>query len=275
MNFVIFNAIDADRLKSAEANVKGDLNSFDAAGADAIENRLGEVETGGGRGDGAARLGVDGLITLAIGGGIGASDVGRKRDVADAIEDVVEVGDRVGGVPDWMKTDVAFTEGSAGDDFGLQLVLFAEEQVLADIDFAAGTNQALPIVGLGGKLAGKQDLDASVKIAAGGGVAAADGLRAETSAAPVEAGGKDAGVIENDNIVGAEEIGQIAKMAVMELAGIAMQVQHAGTVASGGRFLGDELFGKMEVEIGNQHGLRLQEVQRARAQQGQEFQRRA
>jgi hypothetical protein len=34
-------------------------------------------------------------------------------------------------------------------------------------------------------------------------------------------------------------------------------VQHAGGIANCGGFLGDEFIGKMEVEVGNQHGVRL------------------
>lgn len=91
MNFVVLDAIGADGLKGAEADVEGDFDGFDAAGADAIENRLGEVETGGRRGDGAARVGVDGLVTIAVGEGIGTRDVRRKWHVSNAIESVVEL----------------------------------------------------------------------------------------------------------------------------------------------------------------------------------------
>lgn len=164
-----------------------------------------------------------------------------------------------------MKADVALAEGSAGDDFGLEIVVLAEEELLAEIDFAAGANQALPIVWLGGKLAREQDLDAPVKKIAGGEIAAANGLGAKAGAASVKTSGKDAGVVENYNIVGAEQIGKVAKIAVVIFAGGALQVQHAGAVAGGERLLGDEFLGKMEVEIGNLHGFRLQEVRRGMA----------
>ena len=35
--------------------------------------------------------------------------------------------------------------------------------------------------------------------------------------------------------------------------GGALQVQHAGVVAGGQGLLGDEFFGKMEVEVGDEH----------------------
>ena len=37
----------------------------------------------------------------------------------------------------------------------------------------------------------------------------------------------------------------------------ALQVQHAGTITGGEGLLGDEFVGKVEVEIGNPHGVRL------------------
>ena len=66
--------------------------------------------------------------------------------MADAVEHVV----KIGGLKsiDRAKADLALAEFSAGDDFGWQFVILAEEQALADADFAAGTNQAFPVVGL-------------------------------------------------------------------------------------------------------------------------------
>ena len=36
-----------------------------------------------------------------------------------------------------------------------------------------------------------------------------------------------------------------------------LQVQHTGSIAGGEGILSDEFVGKMEVEVGNQHGFRL------------------
>jgi hypothetical protein len=36
-----------------------------------------------------------------------------------------------------------------------------------------------------------------------------------------------------------------------------LQVEHAGAVADGERLLGDEVVGKVKMEIGKQHGVRL------------------
>lgn len=109
-------------------------------------------------------------------------------------------------------------------------------------------------------MARQQDLDAAVKKITGCGIALADRLGAKSGAAAVQPGGKDAGVVENHNIAGAQEIGKVAEVAVLIVAALALQVQHAGTVAGGERPLGDEFGRKVEIEIGDQHGLRLQEM---------------
>jgi hypothetical protein len=62
--------------------------------------------------------------------------------------------------------------------------------VFADSDLAAGPNQAFPIVGVGGQLAGQQNLDATVEKIAG------------ALAASMEPSGKNAGVVEDHYVAG-------------------------------------------------------------------------
>jgi hypothetical protein len=112
MNFMVFDALDANGLKGSQADVEGDFGGFNTTEADAIENFRGEMKSGGGRGDGTALLRVDGLIAIAVAGGIETRDVGRERDVADAIEDGIEIFDR-------LKADMALAETGAGKDFRL------------------------------------------------------------------------------------------------------------------------------------------------------------
>jgi hypothetical protein len=256
MDFVIFDTLDTDRLKGSEADVQSDIDGFDAALADAVENFSCEVKAGGGGGDRSAVLGVDGLIALAIVGGIRARDVGRKRDVADAVEGGKEV---VGLIPPTagLKADATLAEFGARENLGLQFVVFAEKQAFADPDLAAGTNQALPIVGICGELAGEQNFDAAVEKIAGRGILRAERLSAGALAAAIQASGKDASVIEDEQIAGLKQAGEVPKLAIGILAAGSLEVEHAGGIANGGGFLGDEFLGKMEVEVGNLHGVRL------------------
>jgi hypothetical protein len=139
----------------------------------------------------------------------------------------------------------------------LQFVFLAKEQALADADFAAGANQAFPIVGIGGELVGEENLDAPLKEIAGCAIVRAGGLSADAFAAAIEPGGEDAGIVEDDEVTGAQQSREVAELAIGTVAASALQVQEAGTVASSERVLGDEIVGKVEVEIRNQHDVRL------------------
>ena len=190
--------------------------------------------------------------------------------MADAIEGVEEGGVSA-GAGNGMKAKVPHPECSAADDVSLQLVAVAEKQALAYADFAAGTNQALPLGGLSGELASEQDLDAPVKKATRCRIAAAEGLGANSGAASVEAGGKNAGIVENHNIVGSQQAGKVAESAIGELAAAALEVQHTGAVAGRGWLLGDEFVGEPKIEIGNEHDFRVQEAEGAENRRGVGF----
>ncbi len=147
VNPVIFYAGDADWLKGSEADVEGDFGGFDSAQADAMQYLRSEVKSGGGRGDGTARLGVNGLVALAIGGGVRSRNVRRQGNVTDAIESCEKIRDR-------MKTDVALPEFGPRQNFGLQFVLLTKIEAFADADFASGAYKALPFVGVARQFAG-------------------------------------------------------------------------------------------------------------------------
>jgi hypothetical protein len=195
MDLVIFDALDVDRLKRSQADVQGDIGGLDTALADPVEDFWCEMQASRGSRDRSTLLGVDGLIALAIVGGIRARNVRRERDVADAVEDWEEI---LNG----LKANAALAEFSAGEDFGLQFILPAEKQAFADADLAAGPNQAFPIVWVGGKLAREQYLDASVEEIAVGRILRADGMSAGAFAATVEPRWKNARVVEDHDVAG-------------------------------------------------------------------------
>ena len=117
--------------------------------------------------------------------------------MAYAIEGGEEICDR-------READAAFAEFRASQNFRLQFVTVAEKEVLADADLASGTNQAFPVVGLGGQLAGQQHFDAAVKKIGGAGMVRTDRLSASACAAAIKPCRKDAGVVEHDAIPGAQ-----------------------------------------------------------------------
>jgi hypothetical protein len=133
----------ADGLEGSEADVKGDGFDLHALLPELIEDRGREVKPGGGGRGGTGVLGEDGLVAglifRRVGDGFGAVDVGRERHVADAIQDLVEVGR-------WREAEGAFAELACGEDFGFEHGravgdgFIAEEETFAGLDLAARTD---------------------------------------------------------------------------------------------------------------------------------------
>jgi hypothetical protein len=104
--------------------VQCDLGYFDAASADLLQYLGREVQTGGGRGDRSGHpwwlLRVDGLVAVPVPCLIAAIDIGRERDMPDALNLSEEIGD-------WGESDAALSKGAAGYDFRfhLRLVFFS------------------------------------------------------------------------------------------------------------------------------------------------------
>jgi len=79
------------------------------------------------------------------------------------------------------------------------------------------------------------------------GVVDAGRLGVAADAAAKEAGGEDAGVVEDDEFIAAQQVGKFAELAVLPRAGPFVEEQHAGSVARAQRMLRDA-FGR-QVEI--------------------------
>src|SRR5262249_26039246 len=86
-----------------------------------------------------------------------------------------------------------------------------------------------------------------------------------------EARGKDAAVVDDQQVAGWKQRREVVKETVLVSAGIAMEVQHARTSAHRQRFLRNEFFRKMEVEVGDPHRFRLEHSARARSAQAGYF----
>ncbi len=247
---MLFDSLGSDGLKSAETDVQGDLDCLDAASANARQDFRSEMQAGGWSGDGSAFVRIDGLIALAVGGGIFPRDVGREGDMSDALEDGEEIFRR-------NESDVTFPEGSAGDYLGLQFILRAKEEMLSNSDFAAGADETLPFIWLRCDLAGEENLDASAEEFAGGWILRAEGLRVDPLAATVKPSRKDAGVVEDQEVGWAQKIRESTESQVLKSSICNRKTQKAGcgTIRKGN--LGDQFRGKIVVKIGDEHALRL------------------
>jgi hypothetical protein len=68
-----------------------------------------------------------------------------------------------------------------------------------------------------------------------------------------EAGGKHTCVVKYNEVVRSEQVWKIAELGVAQVSRAAIQMQKAGRCPVGEWFLGDEVFRKCKIEIGNQH----------------------
>lgn len=151
MDTVLFDLFDVDRLKRAQADVQGDLGRFDAAGAYFVQDLRSEVQSRRGGRDRAALAGVHRLITLPVVGTVGASEVGRQGDVAQALQRGEEIRRR-------GEAQAPFAVVSACHDLGQEFAL-PEFEVFAHVDFASGTDQGFPFGRILAELPGQQYLD--------------------------------------------------------------------------------------------------------------------
>ncbi len=90
----VLDPLDAQRSEGAEANVQRDAGDVDARDGKAVQHLRGEVEAGGGRCDGAALAGEDGLVALLVFGGVRPVDIRRQGHMTDALDGGPEVGHR-------------------------------------------------------------------------------------------------------------------------------------------------------------------------------------
>jgi hypothetical protein len=183
---------------------------------EARENFRGKVKAGSRSSDRSSFASIDGLVAVAVGGGIIASNVGRQWDVADLFNKREEIGEVLPGFagPDRRgrlsphkcrgEANVAFAELSAGGHLSLEFVIIAKEEMLTDSDLSAWTDEALPVVWILLQLSRQQDFHAAAKEIARRRVLRTEGLRLKACAAAIEAGGKHARVVKDDQIVGPE-----------------------------------------------------------------------
>lgn len=154
-----------------------------------------------------------------------------------------------------LESDAAFAEVSASYYFGLQFVGWPEEEMFTHSDLAAGTDEALPFIGILSNLAGKQDFDTGTEKITRCRVAGAQRLGFKPGPAPVESRGKHARVVEDDQVVGPEQFREIAEIAISAASLEALDKQEAGGCAIGQRLLRNQCLGEVIVKVGDEHAI--------------------
>ena len=128
---------------------------------------------------------------------------------------------------------LAFAEGAPLGDLRLEFFTRAEKNVLADADLAAGPDQALPLVWILTQLPSQQNFDAPLEEIARRGVVGTDRLGLRATPPAVEPGGKYAGVVEHEKVVGPQKAGKVAEDEVLGSSGLPIQVEHPRSAAVG------------------------------------------
>lgn len=226
---VILDGVAFHGTEGAGADVEGEFDDAAAAGADLVEHFRGKVESGGGGGDGAGMFGVDGLIAFGVVlGEVVAVNVGGEGWFADVLKGV-ENGVGSGGA------DAVQSVGTVFEDFEGETAVKAD--VGADFRAAAAFHHHQPFaVGVFERFDKEAfHLTAGVFVAVG-------------------AGGNDAGVVEDEGVAGADEVGKVVDDAVGPGTGGAVQAKHTGLIPLFGGMLRDETFGKIVIELGCFHG---------------------
>jgi len=70
---------------------------------------------------------------------------------------------------------------------------------------------------------------------------------------PVQTCGQNAGVVNDQEVVGAENVRKFPKGAILNASGYAVKPQHACSGAIGQRLFRDQFLRKVVVKIGDQH----------------------
>lgn len=205
---VFLEVIDGNRTEGADADVEGE----EAVGMGG-EELGGEVEAGGGGGDGAVLFGVDGLVAFAVGVFLLTIDVGREGE--SAVDGFID-----GFVP--RDEPVSF-----GVDLGDGAGAITDFDGASDFHAFSRADEAAPLERVG--VIESEEFGAFV--------------------VGEEPGGEDAGVVEDETVAVAEVPGEVGELLVADGPCGAVDDEHAGGLPVGEGVPGDELGGELEVEV--------------------------
>lgn len=209
-----------DRLEGVEADVQGDISEADALIAQGQQQIGGEVQAGRGRRGRAVVAAEHGLIAFRV--GQGGVDVGGQGHMPQVIESIVD---------GRVEVDEAAWPIQRGGNRrpDLPAVVFCDQQAFARGQFFA-PRQRFPLAILAAAQQEQLGLAAAFFVADQPGV-------------------QHAGVVEHQQIAGAQKFWQIVDVAVRQGAAVAFQHQHAGMVARLDRRLSDHAWRQFVSEV--------------------------
>jgi hypothetical protein len=204
---VVCELLRLHRCKRPQPDVEGEERALDAGGLQRGQQPRREMQPGGGRGEGAGRLGIHGLVTLVIGAQVTAgraADVGRQGCFAQPRQLVQEVLRALEPQP--AMPLLVHCQDRRGDP-GRRASAVEQDDRSARLGAAAGLEQGPPVVRR--NFLGQQDFEAAAA------------LRIPSP----QAGGNHAGVVEHQQVARAQPAREIRKGLVRQRAGSAVEHQ--------------------------------------------------
>ena len=251
MQFVLLDHLLAHRLKRAKTHVQGDLGRLDSTLMNVLKNFRREVQARRRRGDRTERLGVDRLVGLAVGGRVGAVDVRRQGNVADAIEHAEEVVDRI-------EAKMALAKGSAAHDLGREFMrrfigLAAEINPLTQAELAAGMDQRFPLRRTAESCLVSSTSTRPRRKSFAAGFCVESGCAREPLRCPKRRAGNTLVLLKTSRSSGRSSWGKSRNTRSSRRSSLRRRCNSRERRPVGQRFLGDQFLRQAIVEIGNQH----------------------
>ena len=153
-----------------------------------------------------------------------------------------------------IELDVPLPKTAARGHYRLQFVVLAKEEAFPDPNLSTRMHQAFPLEGRFRKLPGEKHLHPALEELPCRRVLRTHRLGLSAASAPVQPGRKHPGVVEHNQVVRSQQFGELAKSSIAQLSRHPVQVQQPRSRPIRQRFLGDQLLGKLIMEVGNQHG---------------------
>src|SRR5208282_2865622 len=122
-------------------------------------------------------------------------------------------------IGDWGEADAPLAETASLGDLGFQSGVasgwFAKVEFFSDPDLSAGPHQAFPLDRIVRHLAGQQNFDLPAEKISCCRIVRAQGLGPLSAPMAVETGGEHPRIVQDQQVVGAQQVGEFAKFPVL------------------------------------------------------------
>ena len=228
MHRMVFEPLRAHGLERACADMQGDITGIDAAFTQHLQQCLVEMQTRGRRRNRTGLARIDRLIALVVGGLRSAIDIGWQRHAPDPQQQFLQRLDGFETQPEEFAVTAEHT------DFGAVV----QEDARTHLRFLANPELRARLVRAGHAL--DQDLD-----------------RATTFLVPEQSRRQHAGIVEDEQVAGAQQRRQIGEAAILETPRSRIDDQQPARRALGQRALRNHFGRQIEMEVGLVQGARL------------------